>query len=339
MTTVTQKFINDFKKSSLMDKIQTISNNNSAIQYLDNPDDVLQMIAISGNIHNIKYIRNPSESTLCYYIANNGDLGLLQKHNISLPEKYIDYSVMINQNNVKYVKNVSYDVLLEVVKYDGYYIRYIANPSDELKLAAIQNYPGCIKFLKNVTLDMYKLAVECNPHCIKFLKKPTEDMMLAAVKEDGLLLRYIKNPTKAVQLAAIRNNGQSLTYVENPTNDMLLAAAKHYNHNGPIILKHKNLIDNKLLKKLVKISPEIVVAFPDADENIKMIAIKKRPTLIKYIENPSIELKKEAIRQNFQVIVDIKPQTAELQILAMSISQLAIDFIRKPCVQAKLMAK
>lgn len=155
------------------------------------------------------------------------------------------------------------------------------------------------------------------------------------IKEDLSVLDYIKNPSEIVQLAAINETLSALEYIENPTNSVMdIILNEEPNLFYDILSKSIKINEDYLIKLLRKlevcgiryyydnnefIEYEEVVKEPteelcikvisdenfvvkgkidDLSEQMKIEAVTKLSSCIKYIENPSEKIQLAAVRKN-----------------------------------------
>jgi len=152
----------------------------TAIKYIKNPSEAMQMAAIKQDVRAIKYIKNPSEAMQMAAIKQGG------------------YAI-------RYIKNPSEAVQMAVVTQDGYRIGSIKNPSEAVQMAAVTKDGDAIEYIKNPNESVQMAAVTQYGTAIRYITNPSESVQVAAVKQNGKAIRYIKEPTPAV-MALARSN-------------------------------------------------------------------------------------------------------------------------------------
>ncbi len=133
--------------------------------------------------------------------------------------------VILEPDNIEFIKNPSEDVQLVAVSKDGYSIGYINNPTEKVQLVAVSKSGWIIDNIKNPSEDVQLAAVRRNDSSIEYIKNPTEKVQLAAVRKDKSLIKYIKNPTEKVQLAVVRKDESSIKHIKNLTEKVQLMVA------------------------------------------------------------------------------------------------------------------
>lgn len=89
---------------------------------------------------------------------------------------------------------------MELVKFNGLYIRVLESPSEKVQLEAIK----------------------ANPFAIDLIKNPSEKVQLAAVKKYGKTIKYIKDPSEKVQIEAVKRNVRAFKHIANPCEEVRL---------------------------------------------------------------------------------------------------------------------
>ena len=108
-----------------------------------------------------------------------------------------------NPYDIRYMKNLPYDLPYELCKYviDTNYelLEFIDNQTEELCKYAIEKSNGCaLKYVKNQTNDICKFAIDINPFSIEHVETQTENLCLRAIEHDPKTIRCIGNPTLRV---------------------------------------------------------------------------------------------------------------------------------------------
>ena len=187
---------------------EAIARDGISIQYLENPNERLQLAAVKNAGRAILFILRagikPSHAVQLAAVTQDG--------------LALDY---ILQDKIK----PEYDVLLAAVTQDGRAIEYIQNPDERLQIAAAKRNSGALKLLMKAGISpsyaVQLASVTHDPWSIKYLKNPDERLQLAAVNNHGgALYEIIKSgivPSEAVQLAAVRSSPAVLRTIQNPS--------------------------------------------------------------------------------------------------------------------------
>ena len=166
--------------------------NVSAIKYIKNPSEAVQMAAVNQNGHTIQYIKNPTEAVQMTAVNKNG-------------------------LTIKHIPNPGEAVQMAAVNKNGLAIGYISNPSEAVQLAAVNRNGFALRHIKNPSEAIQMAAVNHDGFAIGDIKNPSEDIQMAAVNQNGISIGSISNPSEAVQMAAVNQNGKAIKYIENPT--------------------------------------------------------------------------------------------------------------------------
>jgi hypothetical protein len=84
---------------------------------------------------------------------------------------------------LKYIKEQTEKICLELVIRDSFNLEYVKNQTDEICLAAVRDNGFSLQFVKNQTQEICLAAIKENPRAIKYVKNMTEEIRLAAAKK------------------------------------------------------------------------------------------------------------------------------------------------------------
>jgi hypothetical protein len=180
-----------------------------------------------------------------------------------------------------------------------------------------------IKLVNTAQIMKY---LETQRDVIQFLDEEsvTEEMKLAAVRFDGESIKYIEDPTDEMKLAAVASNGLSIVYIRDSTREMKLIAVRQ---NGLAILGiFSSLNDNEKSRRMIY--PDDFFDFPKYEcvteelVSLAIEALKCDASVIKFIKNPSEEMKLEAVRRDGRTIGLIENPSEEI----IKASQVQISF-------------
>lgn len=94
---------------------------------------------------------------------------------------------------------------------------------------------------------------------------------LKLLSKNGLSLKFIKNPTEEMQLVAVKQNADTIQFINNPIELIQLEAINQHPSS---------------LRLFINFATNVVI----------VEAIKKDPFVIRYIQNPTIEMQRVAIQ-------------------------------------------
>jgi len=163
--------------------------------------------------------------------------------------------ISVNDDNLKYITNKTYDFYLEAIKYNGLVLKYIYNE--------FQNENICLEAVKN------------NGLALEYVNIQTPDICLEAVKNNGLALEFIKNQTEEICLEALNYTDPNLK--------------KRFDTH----IKIYNLINNKTNNiniKSVSIYPFNLKNIKIQTNEICLIAVRHYGEILKYVKNPTPEI-------------------------------------------------
>jgi hypothetical protein len=118
------KFINDPSEELQLSTVSTSGVN--SIQYIENPTEKVQYLAVNGDPYTIKHIKNPTEKVKLRAIEQT---------------PYV----------IEYIKNPSEEIQLKVINRDAVLIQFINNPTEEVQLKVLDINPDLFKLIINPT--------------------------------------------------------------------------------------------------------------------------------------------------------------------------------------------
>jgi hypothetical protein len=128
------------------------------------------------------------------------------------------------------------ELLLKIIKKNGFVIQYIKNQTTEICIEAIKQNSYALEFILNQTKELCLLAVKLNGLSLQFVKNKTHEICIEAVKQNGLALQFIENQTLEMCLEAVKQNGYAIKYVKNQTLE-ICKEAMNQNINAKIFIE------------------------------------------------------------------------------------------------------
>ena len=120
-------------KKTRGEQYKSILDDPLSISSIDNPDIILQMLAVRLNHRSIFYIHNPLS---CAYL----------------------YVIQTNPSIISEMDDLSLSTQMLAVERDGLLIRHIENPSAIIQLLAVQENPESIKYINNPSRGIINTA-------------------------------------------------------------------------------------------------------------------------------------------------------------------------------------
>lgn len=142
-----KEFTDTFDESKVKDEEEVVLNEYYlsaveydpwALEYIDNPSEEVQKVAVQLNAYNIGNIENPSEEIQKLAVSNRG------------------YAI-------KFIKNPSEELQIEAVRREPSAIRYIKNPSEKVQIEAVRcdtNCWGVLDYIENPTQRVIEMERE-----------------------------------------------------------------------------------------------------------------------------------------------------------------------------------
>lgn len=201
-----EKMIKFLFDCSEEDKIAVIniSLDGSEIEYMNNPSNQLQLLSVSKNSGNIRYIL---DQCLDAQIASVTDC-LLNIIHIKNPSEdfYLQFIELLDVE----MNDVSY-MVREIIKFIG------SSPYKSSKVAFIRKYPTLIKKIPDPHEDLQLAAVTSKPMVFRDILNPTEMVQHVAVSLYPFSIRHIHSPSEEIQFVAVKSNIESFIDIDFPT--------------------------------------------------------------------------------------------------------------------------
>lgn len=264
------------------------------IKHFDNPTIEMCMTAMKKNAYTFNQIKNPSEE-LCLYAMQRDSY-------VSIPVNKWTYKICLVMVKQKYLGQLaqllkdipeifkSEELLSIVVSRCGILIGHIEPhlQTEKICIDAIKNNPDA--FFKihpdNITHSIKLEAVKSNPMILEKIEDQDEELCLAAVENKGIVLQYAQIKTKKVCDAAFENDVHAIEFIPDSTEEMKL--------------------------KAIQVDPALMLLMDEYKDNpndeLKLIMVKRRPSYILEIENPTEEMLIEAVTKDGKLLQKINPE-------------------------------
>ena len=161
-----------------------------------------------------------------------------------------------------------------------------------------------------VTEELGLVALNQDGNLIKYIPIKTPLLCMTAVNQNGLALKYIPSHSRTIELcmAAVKQNGSVVKNIVLPTFEIALAAVTQYGL----------VLGSLSLKKICKTPEQFTTIYTaavtqnglaldyipskDRTQNIIDIAFTNDPSVIRYIDDPTIDMCIDAIKRNSMLI-------------------------------------
>jgi hypothetical protein len=162
-------------------------------------------------------------------IINNN--GLVYDVNSSIIDKNKLHNFIKNENKVAYVNLLDNSKIFidnDKIKVDKFVVTSVITIDDYLKTLSnnkivqlLKINPDVIKYIKYPTKKMKKVVIKQNGLNICFINECSRKLQKMAIKQNSYAIQYIKNPTEKMQELSIRKNWLSIQYIKNPSEKMI----------------------------------------------------------------------------------------------------------------------
>ena len=148
----------------------------------------------------------------------------------------------------------------------------------------------------------FALAIQyitSHPDCIPILKKRwrTDDVYIACMEDEPSIFQYIPKPSLKVIKAALRLDGENIRYIKKKMRKTLppefYIIAVDSNARGALPYIPKKYISAEVKEQIFESDPELLLANNLAlvENDFIRAQIEEDPSRIKYVKDPSNELK------------------------------------------------
>lgn len=224
------------KKKELFVIKKAVTQNVLALNFVENPRQHLIDYAFEIDGIAIQFIDNPTAEQCTYAIKDNGYAIEFVPFEYQTADLQLRALSECGAEVIPFIKPISDDVILEILRIEPAYIFSIEEPTDA----------------------MYISAFEANGQLIKFYDDWTHffnnDILTATMSGDGSLLEYIDNKTASMIYAAIDNFPVAIKWVEHQTTEMARLALEI----DPRVLYyiHQSVMVEELLDLAISIDPD-----------------------------------------------------------------------------------
>ena len=196
---------------------------------------------------------------------------------------------------IKYITNQTNELKNNIKEfyYQTAILKYIENPSEEIIRKAINFDSRNIEYVENPTQEIIELAVSKNLSLIKKYDI-SDNTKIEIVKAQPHAARYFQEISDAFLCKLIDINENVFKYIKNP-NQEIIDYAIYKNPDLSIYLSTELGKDEIKLEKINSYIDEIDL-IPYFSETLQEELIKKDVRLLNYIKNPSLSIKKMALK-------------------------------------------
>ncbi len=191
------------------------------LKYIENQTEELCLIALKNDLKSYNYIQNKTDEINKIYNKIHDDNIYYEKYykKISNNGMYLKYiteqteniCLLAIDNNVasyEYVKNMTPNIAIAIVKKDGMLLNKIDEifHTNDICIAALKNNINAYQFIKNKTYEINAYVLSKKGWLLKFIENQTDELCIIAVQNDGMALEFVKNKTKEICDMAIKSN-------------------------------------------------------------------------------------------------------------------------------------
>lgn len=231
-------------------------------------------------------------------------------------EDMIQYVLEKNPETLKYInKDIPEEQMKEYVAASPVVLKYIMFPSEELCMIAVRNNPRSLEFVPKQTERICLEALRKDVSVFPMIQEQTETICLEALRSESFDVSLIKIPyTPEMVKTRFKTHSEndvqllcSLEKEEFTKKDVLEILLK--NPNAYSVFKDR--LDEEDILSLLTLSPGLIFSITDPtfemkkttlenepsllarfpyDEELTWVAIRKDPSLIEFVQNPTDEM-------------------------------------------------
>ena len=195
-----------------------------------------------------------------------------------MKDKSLLKQVIDNPRIFENIKDPSDEVIMTALSRDGNNIKFVKNPTYEQKKTAIRSMPLAIQYINNLEEELQILAVKLLWNSLKYIDNPSYKVKMEAVKTRGWAIQYIDNPDEELAEIAVKKDYDAIKYIKNPSKDVQLSAIGSY--FGAIKFIKSPQLDIK--RAAINLDEEAINYIDSYDENELKIFIRDNINVLKY---------------------------------------------------------
>lgn len=234
--------------------------------------------------------------------------------------------VSICPQTFKYLDKQTNEICEVVVKSNGMCLKYCDKQNDALCTTAVRNNGEALEFVWNKTIDICTEAALTDIRAFKYIPthlvnviiisvairisnpyelpdvdcqvELSDDQIDIFIKNDIYMIKYLSTYKEHHAIYVVSNDGRTLKYIRNQTEQICIEAVKEYGLALPYVI---NQTENICYEAVLN-CPMSFVHVIDKTEKICLAALKQCGTLLRFIQNPTLEM--------CQIAVDTDPSAS-----------------------------
>ncbi len=228
-----------------------------------------------------------------------------------IPDQYrtaniIKLAVEADGDTIQYLPaNQRKEYALMAIKSNPFAIQHIDNPSYELQKVAVSKNGMSLKFMRDIKPMIARLAISTTPESFVYAGQClTPEDYITPLRVDGMLLRFIpkKLITKEMTLAAVEQNGLALQYLV------------------------PDMCPLEVCNKAIESDPRAIQWVVNTTKQQQLMAVKTDGLLIRFINCPDSDVKREAVMQNPRAVQYLDDEYYSL--LAVALDGMTLQLVK-----------
>ncbi len=215
---------------------------------------------------------------------------------------------------LEYVRNQSPKLCDIAIRENGEAIQFAEYQDSDTCEQLVGENPWRLVWVKNQTYSIVKTAIEKHPSTILVAKDPSEQLVAMALEKDNSLVHSLYGRYPYHCTGTLMKNPSLVSMVPE-----LISKNAYQNSN-----------DMFVLKMLITAEPETIALLEDPPAELCIIAVSKRPSVLSFIKNPSIEVLAAAKDSGWFMSRYLRGNDRELQMHLITENPWAILHISDP---------
>ena len=316
------------------EQLEVIRKNAYLFRKINNPSDAVKLLAVKKYGGNIEYIKNPPYDLICeaikhyeYPFDNTPILKILNKPSEDVECFLLNFTI----KQILKIKKASIKTKFNFVLKETYYaLNHDEKESvldDIIEEMFLKRVKKIIIAVKNKSQNVKNCIFELLSICINEFSRTDEKFILFALGKCGELIQYIVDPSFEMQEAAVKNNPLCITYIKTPFNFIENYCLDYINHSLD------NLSNEEKLNR-INSNPSLIKYVNNPSIELQIAAVKSDPTLISIIEDPDEKVQLIVYKKDPACLEYVEFVNEKLQVKAIKEDAYNLTYIKNPCDKA-----
>ena len=237
-------------------------------------------------------------------------------------------AIKVDVKFLKYIKNLTDEMKMEILLKDIYAIEYIKDPTFEMQKYVVTKSPYLIRHIKNPSLELVLIAITEAPYSVRYIDNLSEEIILELVKVKPAVIEFVKNLPEEVYCEVVSKDGKLIKHITIQTQKICDVAFANDKASFPHIQKKFKTYDMCL--EAVKLDGDYLDFVPDDHflDSVIMEALSRSGNALRFIKDPDDKMCFTALNNNPAAIHHIKKPTDAMYLIACKTQPQFYNFIK-----------